>query len=288
MDIATVNHLDRAGFVAAFGGIFEHSPWVADRAFAARPFADTAALHGAMAAAMAAATEAEQLALLRAHPDLAGRLARAGKLTDASTAEQASAGLDRLTDAEFDAFTALNARYVATFGFPFIIAVRAHTKATILAAFQARVAHDRATEFAAALAEVAKIARFRLDAAVTAKPAGEAQMARLSTHVLDTASGRPAAGLRIELFRDGARVTETVTNHDGRTDQPLLTGPTIPTGRYELLFHAGDYLRAQGVALPDPAFLDVIPIRFGIADATGHYHVPLLLSPYGYGTYRGS
>lgn len=116
-------------------------------------------------------------------------------------------------------------------------------------------------------------------------------MGRLSTHVLDTAAGQPAAGLTIDLyFLDGGPVLlKTVTtNHDGRTDGPLLEGSTLLRGHYELRFHAGDYLRARGIQLPDPPFLDVIPIRFGIADAGGHYHVPLLLSPYGYSTYRGS
>lgn len=116
-------------------------------------------------------------------------------------------------------------------------------------------------------------------------------MGRLTTHVLDTASGKPAAGLKIELFRLGAEprhLKTVVTNSDGRADAPILEGGDFTPGHYELRFHAGDYLRASGVRLPDPAFLDVIPIRFGIADASTHYHVPLLLSPYGYSTYRGS
>jgi 5-hydroxyisourate hydrolase len=118
-------------------------------------------------------------------------------------------------------------------------------------------------------------------------------MARLSTHILDTAIGRPAAGVRIELFalaRDGARtrVTGTVTNADGRTDAPLLFGETYRPGTYEIVFHAGDYFRARGVALPEPAFVDVVPIRFGMHEADGHYHVPLLVSPFSYSTYRGS
>lgn len=119
----------------------------------------------------------------------------------------------------------------------------------------------------------------------------ERQVGRLSTHVLDTSVGKPAAGLKIELFLlDGGTVhlKTLVTNQDGRTDGPLLEGAALLRGHYELRFHAGDYLRARGVELPDPAFLDVIPIRFGITDAGGHYHVPLLLSPYGYSTYRGS
>jgi 5-hydroxyisourate hydrolase len=118
-------------------------------------------------------------------------------------------------------------------------------------------------------------------------------MGRLTTHVLDTARGRPAAGLTLRLARigpDGARtpLAEAVTNADGRLDAPILSGEAFAPGAYELEFHAGAWLRAEGVALPEPAFLDVIPIRFGIAEAGGHYHVPLLLSPYGYATYRGS
>lgn len=117
-------------------------------------------------------------------------------------------------------------------------------------------------------------------------------MARLSTHVLDLAHGRPAQGVVIELHlleKEARRkVAAAVTNADGRTSQPLLAGDRIETGTYELTFHAGDFFRAQGLALPDPPFLDRVVIRFGIADPTGHYHVPLLLSPYGYSTYRGS
>src|SRR5262245_30861801 len=115
-------------------------------------------------------------------------------------------------------------------------------------------------------------------------------MARLSTHVLDTASGRPAAGVKIELYAaDPRRLVRTaVTNADGRTNEPLIQSESIETGTYELVFFAGDYLRAQGMRLPSPPFLDEIVIRFGIADSQGHYHVPLLLSPYGYSTYRGS
>jgi len=114
---------------------------------------------------------------------------------------------------------------------------------------------------------------------------------RVTTHVLDTALGKPAAGLKIALYRvDGNshRLLKTVeTNSDGRCDAPLLEGAAFEPGRYELVFFAGDYLRTSGAALPEPAFLDQVPIRFGIAEEA-HYHVPLLISPYGYSTYRGS
>ena len=117
-------------------------------------------------------------------------------------------------------------------------------------------------------------------------------MAKLSTHVLDTASGNPAQGVRIELSRvkDGSLrpLISAITNADGRTNAPLLSGDRIEPGEYELTFLAADYFRQQGLALTDPPFLDRVVIRFGIADPTGNYHVPLLLSPYAYSTYRGS
>ncbi|MEQ8305474.1 MAG: hydroxyisourate hydrolase [Hoeflea sp.] len=114
----------------------------------------------------------------------------------------------------------------------------------------------------------------------------------LTTHVLDTARGCPASGLVIELVKIHGQerhlVKVVTTNSDGRIDEPLLAGADLASGVYELVFHAGDYLRGAGETLPDPAFLDVIPIRFGLADTNAHYHVPLLISAYGYSTYRGS
>jgi 5-hydroxyisourate hydrolase len=114
---------------------------------------------------------------------------------------------------------------------------------------------------------------------------------RLTTHVLDTTLGRPAAGLALSLRSaegDAERVAEAVTNNDGRCDRPLLEGAAMKAGAYELVFEAGAYFDRLGLALPEPKFLDRVVIRFGIADPDGHYHVPLLLSPFGYSTYRGS
>lgn len=115
---------------------------------------------------------------------------------------------------------------------------------------------------------------------------------RLTTHVLDTARGKPAAGVKIMLYRVSGnshrKIAETVTNADGRTDAPMLTGKDFTAGSYELVFCAGDYLRATGQAEGDLLFLDEIPIRFGVPDAAQHYHVPLLISPFAYSTYRGS
>ena len=115
---------------------------------------------------------------------------------------------------------------------------------------------------------------------------------RLSTHVLDTARGKPAAGVTIALYALSGeareKIKEVVTNQDGRTDAPMLLGGALKEGSYELVFHAGDYLRATGQASGETLFLDMIPIRFGVPDSTQHYHVPLLISPFAYSTYRGS
>jgi 5-hydroxyisourate hydrolase len=115
-------------------------------------------------------------------------------------------------------------------------------------------------------------------------------MGRLTTHVLDTSSGRPASGLKVELFRDGEAdpIVTVTTNSDGRLDGALMEGAALSSGAYEIRFHVAAYFLASGVTLPDPPFLDVVPIRFGISDASAHYHVPLLIAPYGYSTYRGS
>src|SRR5271156_2726323 len=118
-------------------------------------------------------------------------------------------------------------------------------------------------------------------------------MAGLTTHVLDTVRGRPAAGVRIELFEltagdERAGVADTRTNADGRTDAPLIPADKARAGRFELLFYIGDYFRAVGAAVADPSFLEVVPIRFSIADPNAHYHVPLVATPWSYATYRGS
>ena len=118
-------------------------------------------------------------------------------------------------------------------------------------------------------------------------------MARLSTHVLDLAQGRPAQGMQIDLYQidaSGQRhlIRQEHTNTDGRTDAPLLSGESILTGQYEILFHVAAYFAASGLTLPDPPFLDLVPVRFGLADPSGYYHVPLLVTPWGYQTYRGS
>src|SRR5437763_14924901 len=160
---------NRAAFVAAVGDVFEHAPWIAERAYAARPFATVAALHGAMMQALRSAPRNEQLAFLRGHPELAGKVARAGAMTPDSKAEQGGLGLDRLSEKDFARFERANVAYAQKFGFPFIVCVRRHASAeSILATFEQRVANDPDTEFAAALTEIGHITRLRLEDRVTA------------------------------------------------------------------------------------------------------------------------
>jgi 2-oxo-4-hydroxy-4-carboxy-5-ureidoimidazoline decarboxylase len=161
--LAHLNTLDRTAFTGALGHLFEHSPWVAEETWPRRPFADAAHLQAALCAAMRAAPRERQLALIRAHPDLAGRLAQQRALTAESNREQASAGLHRLGAEELAAFLALNDAYRARFGFPFIICARLNARDTILAAMRTRSANAPETEFQAALAEIEKIAQLRLN-----------------------------------------------------------------------------------------------------------------------------
>ena len=166
LSLATLNAMSREAFGQALDGVFEHSPWVAERTWSWRPFSSVEALHAAMTAVVRQSPRADQLALLRAHPDLGGKAARAGAMTAASVGEQSSAGLDRLSDEEYERFGRLNAAYREKFGFPFIIAVRKHDKAAILAAFQRRLGHTVEQEMEAALAQVFDITRLRLDGLV--------------------------------------------------------------------------------------------------------------------------
>lgn len=293
----TLDHLNTCSvqdFIGALGDIFEHAPWVAESAASGRPHATVTALHEAMMAAVRGAPRERQLAFLRGHPELGGKVARAGAMTAESIAEQGGLGLNRLDDAAFQRFERLNAAYRERFGFPFIICVRRQTRSAILDSFEKRLALDVEQELATALAEIGHITRLRLVAKVDG-PGLPKTDGRLSTHVLDTHAGRPAPGVRIQLFEveetTRSLITETVTNADGRTDAPLMGGPgggPLRMGVYEIVFHVGDHFRARGVALADPAFVDVVPLRFGIAEPEGHYHVPLLATPWSFSTYRGS
>jgi len=165
--ISDLNHMDAGSFMAAFGDVAEHSPWVAERAFELSPFSNREAVIDAFEAAMRSAPDEEKLALIRAHPDLAGKAALAGDVAEDSRKEQAGVGLDTLTEEEFSRFTDLNTRYREKFDFPFIFAVKGATKHMILDAFEDRIGNTADAEFATALTQIARIFRFRLEDRIT-------------------------------------------------------------------------------------------------------------------------
>jgi 2-oxo-4-hydroxy-4-carboxy-5-ureidoimidazoline decarboxylase len=287
VSLPTLNQGTDATFIEGLGGMFENAPWIAGRAASQRPFATVADLFRVMHEAVERASEEEILALLRGHPELAF----SGAMTRDSVDEQNAAGLDRLSGAQRETFGRLNKAYREKFGFPFILCVRRHGRDSILREFERRLGLSADQERETALAEVLRIGALRLDQRI-AGPDRLPVAGRLSTHVLDTAIGRPAAGIEIEVFEvasDGQHfVGHATTNADGRTDRPLIGDRPVPIANYELRFHVGAYFQAKGYPLADPAFLDVVPIRFGVAEAEAHYHVPLLVSPWSYSTYRGS
>jgi 2-oxo-4-hydroxy-4-carboxy-5-ureidoimidazoline decarboxylase len=290
--LADLNACSKDDFVEALANIFEYSPWIAEQAASLRPFAGVTQLFAAMKAAVDQAAPELRLALIKAHPDLANKTQRAAGLTAESSAEQNSVGLDRLSDAEYEAFERVNNAYRAKFEFPYIVCVRRHTRDSILRDFERRLPNDAKTETRKSIEEICRIAALRLDQLVTADDRLQVQ-GRLSTHVLDTHSGKPAAGIAVELIElsdlGASRVvTRAVTNADGRTDQPLIGGRPVPIGRYELLFRVGSYFAQRQVPVSDPPFLDQIPLRFSVSDPEGHLHVPLLVTPWSYATYRGS
>lgn len=168
LTLETLSHMSQADFVAQLGEIFEHSPWVAQRAWKSRPFDSVDALHAAMVMAVDAASEEEQRALICAHPELAGKEAEAGTLTHASTGEQKGAGLDQCSAEELARLHRLNAAYHERFAFPFVIAVKGRNRHQIMDAVEARLRNDAPTEFRTCLAQIAQIGRFRLDAMIEA------------------------------------------------------------------------------------------------------------------------
>src|SRR6266436_80840 len=220
--LADLNACSKDDFVAALSNIFEYSPWIAEQAAGGRPFAGVRPLFEAMKVAVDRAPAELRLALIKAHPDLADKTQRAAGLTAESDAEQNSAGLDRLSDSEYDVFTRVNNAYRAKFGFPYIVCVRRQTKDSILRDFECRLPNDAKTEMQTSIEEICRIAALRLDQLVASEDKLPVH-GRLSTHVLDTHSGKPAAGIAVELTElsdlgVSRLVARTVTNSDGRTD----------------------------------------------------------------------
>jgi 2-oxo-4-hydroxy-4-carboxy-5-ureidoimidazoline decarboxylase len=272
-------------FVAALDGVFEHAAWVAETVASQRPFPTVGALHDALIATVRAAPPDVCTGFLRGHPPLSPKALADPGLTDASRAEQGGLGMTSLGE-RLAQFEASSSAYESRFGFPFIVCVRRMTPPFVLRGLERRLANTPDEERAAALAEIGYITRLRLVDRVTG-PGMPKTAGHLSAHVLDTARGKAAEGVGIELFREGVLVTRAVTNHDGRTEVPLLADGPLRIGRYELRFDVENYY-AGWPNVSDPPWYDVIPIRFGVAEPEGHYHIPLLLGAWTYTTYRGS
>ncbi|ACL60642.1 2-oxo-4-hydroxy-4-carboxy-5-ureidoimidazoline decarboxylase [Methylobacterium nodulans] len=272
-----LNAASPEAFAGFAGDLFAGAAWVGERAARARPFPTVAALHAALLAAASDASPEERRDLVRGFPDLA--------------AELAEDGFDRLPAAEAETLARFSAAYRARFGFPFVLCTRRRTREAILDSLEARLSGDTETELAAALAEIGHITRLRLVDRVEG-PGPPPTTGRLSTHILDTHGGRPAAGVALRLYvvgRGGRRLLDSrTTNADGRTDTPLLAGTPLRAGRYEIEFDIGPYFRGQ----VDPAvrnlFLETVPVRFGIDEPEGHYHVAMIATPWSYTVYRGS
>ncbi len=277
--LEALNGADPTDFAAALDGVFEHAPWVAERTARGRPFATVARLHDALMATVEAAAPDQIVGFLNAHPDLSGR-AIPPDLTADSTAEQVGLSMSAAPGAVD--LPSLNRAYRDRFGIPFIICVARHTPENILRTLRARLAADPAQERTIAIAEIRHITRLRLVARVSG-PGPPVTTGHLSTHVLDTARGRPAAGLAVSLHQEDRLLLTTATDDDGRIGEILPAGP-LRQGRHALTFATEAYLSRQG----QPIFYGAIPVPFLIADSEARYHIPLLLSPFGYSTYRGS
>ncbi|WP_375463880.1 2-oxo-4-hydroxy-4-carboxy-5-ureidoimidazoline decarboxylase [uncultured Methylobacterium sp.] len=286
--LAELNAMAERDVVAALGAVFEPAPWVAAAAATGRPFATVAALFAALRGAVEGAPDEDRRALLAAHREPAAP--RSAIAPDAVA--EPRGGLGRMSGPEAAQFAELSAAYREKFGRPFILCVERHGRASLLSSLAARLASDPETERRAAEAEVFRSAALRLSAIVDG--AGALPTAgRVSTHVLDTVRGGPAAGVALELVEivsaaETVLVAQMRTNADGRTDVPLIGGRPVPIAAYELRFALGDYHRRLGLGLPEPPFLDIVPLRFGVSEPEGHYHVPLVATPWSFQTYRGS
>lgn len=285
LTLDTVNRMDEGAFVAAFGDVYELSPWVARAAFAKRPFATVAALHQALADSFAAVPREQQIKFLRDIHDLGDKQAKPAAVTDASRREMAASGINALDPSDQALLDALNKAYRAKFGIAFWICVRRNTTATIFAEFMRRLNDNSLdTELALAIQELSCITRLRIAEMVTG-----AGMPRVygdaSAHVLDATIGKPASGVVVEiheLWGDRSRkVGSAITNADGRAT--LMAGRPLPIGRYELRFAIGDYFGKKGTAANgEKPFLDIVPMRIYIARAEDSYHYALVASPFGY------
>jgi 2-oxo-4-hydroxy-4-carboxy-5-ureidoimidazoline decarboxylase len=292
LTLEQVNQMTEDEFVQSLAKTFESGAWILQRTYQQhRPFATVVELHDKMILVLNSATREEKIAFLGHHPEIRGAVVTPD-ISDHSKNEAASVGLDALSQDEFNELERLNTEYRAKFGFPFMLSLRRHTKDMIFSRYNRRMLNEVDSELQTAIDEITLITRLRILNMVSG-PGAPKTTGSLTTHVLDTVKGKPAAGVTIELFEVSAAgntlLTSAVTNADGRTDSPLISNQPLRIGTYELQFHIGSYFRATSRDLvADPAFLDIIPIRFAISEPESHYHVPLLASPWSYSTYRGS
>lgn len=283
--LAELNAGGEAAFVASLGSIFEHSPWVASAVAGQRPFASAQALHDAMLEVIRAQPPQALAEFLSVHPELAGSQARAGTMTADSISEQGALALDNLGNAENSRWDALNAAYRSKFGFPFILCVRRHTRASALLHFEQRLLNDHATETRAAVDEIARVSRLRLAARMADHRLPQLH-GQLTIQVLDGTRDQPAAEMYVELAEVGASgrrtLLRTTTGQDGGTREPLLGDEPLRMGQYELCFHVGDYFRNRGETAA--ALIDVVPVAFTLLEAECGYHVSLEVGMAGYRT----
>jgi len=280
--------------VDEIGGIYEHSPWVVETLLLKKEtskITTVSELAAGLKLIVNGASDDKKLKLLQAHPDLCEKVEAMKLLTVESQEEQSKSGLQSMKGEELDKFKSMNESYKAKFGFPFLLAVRNAGKSTVLSALEGRLKNSSSQqEFMVALDQVHNIAWMRLLSKVNTDDAA----GFLTCHVLDTASGIPAKKMKIVLTRltpneSAGIIGEFVTNDDGRIEGgPALKGKDFIVGTYEWTFYAGDYFASRGQSMNGTPFLDIIPLRFGIDNPDDHYHVPLLVSPWGFSTYRGS
>jgi 2-oxo-4-hydroxy-4-carboxy-5-ureidoimidazoline decarboxylase len=290
ISLEELNRATPARFVELLGGTFEHSAWIVEAVVDRCPFPTLASLHEAMKDVVRSVSEDRKLALLRQHPDLAGKAALAGTMTDESKLEQGSAGLDRLSPQELKCFQELNSAYRKKFEFPFIICVRRHTKDSIFRNFESRLLNDSFSEHEAALDEIFRITALRLDDTVVAEDRLKVH-GFMDTHVIDLNRGEPATGLVVELSElaySGAEkmLASCTINMNGGADVPFFKNRPIPMGQYVLRFAVGSYFASRMKNAEEP-FLDIVPVRFTVREPEGHYHIPLRIAPWAYSIYRG-
>eukprot|EP00924_Labyrinthula_sp_SR-Ha-C_P016128 snap_masked-scaffold_4-processed-gene-20.5-mRNA-1 protein AED:0.01 eAED:0.01 QI:28/1/1/1/1/1/2/36/326 len=290
--LQNLNSCTASEFVSLLSHIYEKNTVFAEQvAKETRNFVSITSLHKALTSKVTSSTYDAKLKLINDHPDLANKLAiQEGSLLPDSKSEQKNAGLDQLTEKEFKEFNELNTAYVQKFGFVFIFAVKHATKDLILESFRARLERTKEQEFEEALFQISKIVWMRLLDTIESNGEGF-----LTTHVLDTYSGKPAAGMKLKLLRKDEdkyiTLIDTQTNDDGRVNQPLLGKSSkfsMFPGEYKIIFETNKYFVKEVVRTSAQPFLKEVEINFGIDNPEDHYHVPLLATPWTFSTYRGS